>query len=270
MVKKINQLRVVLTSFAYRSEYFYDLDRMVASVKEHHPDWHIVVGRGPSPAFDFPTLEVQSSLGKSHLTPPSLLNLDGSVDDWGKITKMKAWWIDRIWHKFGHLAGKHFRLLWIDADARVNGPLEIEIDTETEVIAGAWRSDMRHPGYKRLASGFLYLQGSPGGKIESILDQWSAMCIGHAESFPDPPIGPWCDDDDQEALNQLLKVRPCGNGNYILIKLDSDKYCAVADKEGNAPPGALVEQWGMARKMKWPQDRDFNWQTEEITNQRAS
>lgn len=266
MVKKINQLPVVLTSFAYRSEYFYELDKMVATVREHHPDWQIVLGRGPSAALDLPTLEVHSPSGKSHLPLPALLNLNGTVDDWRKITKIKAWWIDHVWHKFGHLAGKHFRLLWIDADARVNGPLEIEVDTEAEVIAGTWCSDMRHPGYTTITSGFLYLQGSPGGKIESILDQWSAVCISHAESLLDPPI-----DSDQEVLNQLLKVRPSGNGHYILIKLDSDKYYAIANKEGKPLPGALVEQWGMARTMKWSKDRDLAWPPpEEIRKQRAS
>ena len=88
------------------------------------------------------------------------LNLDGSVDDWRKITKMKAWWIARIWHTFGHLAGAFNRLLWIDADARLNGPLDIELGSAAEVIAGAWWRDARHPGYDTIASGLLLFQGS--------------------------------------------------------------------------------------------------------------
>jgi hypothetical protein len=56
-----------------------------------------------------------------------------------------------------------------------------------------------------------------------------------------------------------------------LIKLDSDKYCAIADKEGKPLPGALVEQWGMTRTMKWPKDRDLDWMLpEEIRKRRAS
>lgn len=268
MIKKINQLRVVLTSFAYRSEYFYELEKMLATVKAHHPDWQIVAGKGPSAAFDFPALEVHSPCGKSHLIPPALLNLESSTDDWWKTTRMKAWWIDYVWHKFGHLAGKHFRLVWIDADARVNGPLEIEVDTEAEIIAAAWSSDVRH-GHKTIGSGFLYLQGSPEGKIESILEQWAAMCIGHAKSISDSTIAPW-DDGGQEFLNQLLKARPSGNGNYILIKLDSDQYWAIAGQEGKPHPGPLVEHRGMAGKMNWPKDSGLEWQPEEVGNQRAS
>ena len=258
MIKRTDQLPVVLASFAFREEYFAELDGMVASVREHHPDWFIVTGKGPVSGFDLPTLEVESPAGSYQWSLPVALNLDGSVDDWRKITKMKAWWIARVWHTFGHLAGDFKRLLWIDADARLNGPLDIELDSAAEVIAGAWWRDARHPGYDTIASGLLLFQGSSQGTIESILNHWSDTCLAHIQKLPDPPLVPW-GDGDQEVLNKILKFRPRSDGHYILIRLDSDKYCAVVDKDGRPLPGALVDQWVMARKMKWPKDRDRDW-----------
>src|SRR5436309_15434024 len=95
MIKRTDQLPVVLTSFAFRQEYFSELDGMVASVREHHPDWSIVTGKGPVPGFDLPTLEVESPEGRQQWSLPVALNLDDSVDDWLKIMNMKAWCITR-------------------------------------------------------------------------------------------------------------------------------------------------------------------------------
>lgn len=258
MIKRTDELPVVLTSFAFREEYSLELDGMVASVRQHHPEWQIVTGKGPVSGFEFPTLDVESPAGRHQWSLPVSLNLDGSVDDWRKITKMKAWWLARVWHSFGQLAGDIRRILWIDADARINGPLDIELDSEVEAIAGAWWSDARHPGYDTIASGLLLFQGSRQGSIESILDQWSGRCLAHIQKLPDPPIVPW-GDGDQEVLNQILKDRPAASGGYALITLESSKYCAIVDKEGKPVPGALVDQWVMARKMKWPRDRDRDW-----------
>jgi hypothetical protein len=258
VIKRTDEVPVLLTSFAFREEYFSELEGMVASVREYHPNWRIVTGKGPVQGFELPTLDVESPEGKHQWSLPVSLNLDGSVDDWRKITKMKAWWLARVWHSFGHLTGGFKRLLWIDADARINGPLDIELSLESEVIAGAWWRDARHPGYDTIASGLLLFQGSSHGTIEAILNQWSNTCISHIQKLPDPPLVPW-GDGDQEVLNQILKVRPMSNGHYTLIRLDSDKYCAIVDKDGTPRPGALVDQWVMARKMKWPRDRDRSW-----------
>jgi hypothetical protein len=258
MVKKTNQLPTILTSFAFRKEYFSELDGMVASVKEHHPDWPIVTGKGPVQGFEMPTLEVVAPAGKQQWSLPVALNLDGSVDDWRKIAKMKAWWIAKVWHSFGDLTGTRRRVVWIDADTRLNGPLDIELDSESEVLAGACCNDARHPGYGMIVTGLLLFQGSSQGTIQSILNRWSDTCLSHIQKLPDPPLVPW-GDGDQEVLNQILKVRPISNGYYILIRLDSDKYCAIVDKDGTPRPGALVDQWVMARKMKWPGDRDRDW-----------
>jgi hypothetical protein len=255
---RINELPVMLTSFAYREPYFSELDGLLATVKKHHPDWPIVTGKGPVPGVELPTMEVESPSGNCLWSLPVALNLDDSVDDWRKITKMKAWWLARVFREFGSIVGNFRRVLWIDADARVNGPLDIELDAESELIAGAWWSDARHPGYESIASGFLVFQGTSGGMIESILSEWSDTCLAHIQNLPNPPIVPW-GDGDQEVLNQILKKTPSAGRDYAVIRLSSDKYCAIVDKEGKPLPGALVDQWVMARKMKWPKDRDRSW-----------
>lgn len=249
MIKQTDQLPVVLTSFAFREEYFSALDGMLATAKEHHPHWFIVTGKGPVSGFELPTLDVQSPLGKQQWSLPVSLNPNASVDDWRKITKMKAWWIARVWHSFGELTGDSKRILWIDADARVNGPLDIELDPESEVIAGAWLRDARYPGYDTIAGGLLLFQGASSGTIEGILKQWSDTCLAHIEKLPHPPMVPW-GDGDQEVLSQILKIPPRGNRYYILIRLDADKYYAVADKEGIPLPGSSVDQRVMARRMR--------------------
>jgi hypothetical protein len=221
---------------------------MVASAKDHHPNWIIVTGKGPLDGFKLPTLEVLSPLGIQQWSLPVPLNLDGSVDDRRKITKMKAWWIARVWHSFGHLTGNSSRILWIDADARVNGPLDIALDSESEVIAGAWLRDARYPGYDTIAGALLFFQGSRSGTIEGILKQWSDTCLVHIQDLPSPPLVPW-GDGDQEVLNQILKLPPHSNKYYIQIRLDADKYYAVVNKDKLLLPGVSVDHCEMARKM---------------------
>ena len=269
MPTPIIQVGVVLTSFAFREEYFSELDGLVATAKEHHPNWFIVTGKGPVSGFELPTLDVQSPLGKEQWSLPVPLNLDGSVDDWRKITKMKAWWIDRVWHSFGDLvAGDFRRVLWIDADARVNGPLDFELDAESEVIAGAWESNAHQPGFEEcIASGFLLLQGSGSQTVEGILKQWSDTCLAHIQQLPNPPLIP-AGDGDQEVLTQILKHRPALNGDCTLIVLDANKYCAIVDRDGVPVPGALVDQYVMARKMKWPVHRVRDWPPPEDVRRR--
>ena len=256
--KRIDQLSVVLTSFAYREQYFAELDGLLATVREHHPDWPIVTGRGPVSGFELPTMEVESPLGKCHWSLPVPFNLDGSMDDWRKINKMKAWWLAEVFSHFGHLANHCRRVLWIDADARLNGPLDIELDPETEVVAGPWWRDPRHPDYESIAGGFLLFQGLSKGPVEGILRTWSDTCIAHIQKLPDPPIVPW-GDGDMEVLNLVLKDKPSSSETYKLIELDAGKYLGIVDHDGNPMPGALVDQWMMARKMKWPKDHDRNW-----------
>lgn len=249
MIKQTDQLPVVFTSFAFREEYFPELDGMLATVRQHHPHWSFVIGKGPVSGFEFPTLDVQSPLGRQQWSLPVSLNLNDSMDDWRKIAKMKAWWVARVWHSFGELTGNSKRIVWLDADARMNGPLDIQLDPESEVIAGAWWRDVRYPGYDTILSTVLLFQGSRHGAIETILQQWSTTCLGHIGKLPDPPLVPW-GDGDQEVLSQILKMPPRSDRYYILIRLDADKYCAVADKDGISASGTSVDQCVMAGKMR--------------------
>ena len=249
MIRQTDQLPVVLTSFAFREEYFDELDGMLASAKQHHPHWSFVIGKGSVSGSELPTLEVHSPLGRRRWSLPVSLNLDGSADDWRKITKMKAWWIAQVWPSFGDLAGDFKRILWIDADARMNRPLDIQVDPQSEVIAGAWRRDARYPGYDTITSGLLLFQGTSRGAIETILQQWSTTCLGHIAKLPHPPLVPW-GDGDQEVLTQILKTPPRCDKYYILIRLDADKYCAVVHERGIPLHGVSANQCVTARKTR--------------------
>jgi hypothetical protein len=268
-MKRVDELPVVLTSFAYRREYFGELDGMLATIRKHHPKWSVVVGRGPVEEYELPTLEVDSPAGKQFWTLPVPLDLDGSVHDWRKITKMKAWWMAKVWQHLDAIGNLYRRqLIWIDADARLNGPLDIELEEDAEVVAGPWWSDPRYPGYSTIASGFLLFQGIRRGTVEAILEQWSSLCVNHIQKLPDPPIVPWFD-GDQEVLNEVLQSFNASDANYTSLKLERYKYCGIVDKDGVPVPGALVDQWVMARKMKWPKDRERNWPPPEAARRPA-
>lgn len=258
MLKSIAQVGVVLTSFAFRDEYLPELEGLLVTVKKHHPDWPIVTGKGPVAGCELPTLVVESPAGRHQWTLPVSLNLDGSVDDWRKINKMKAWWISEVFHNFGDPVDGRRRVLWVDADARLNGPLDIELEPEAEVVAGPWWRHPKWPSYESIAGGFLLFQGSRNGPVEGILKEWSDTCIAHIQKLPDPPIVPW-GDGDMEVLNIVLKNRSPEAANYHLIELDAGKYLGIVDQDGTPSPGALVDQWMMARKMKWPEHRERDW-----------
>src|SRR5262245_40563941 len=104
-MQRIDRLPVVVTSFAYRNEYFPELDGMIESVREHHPGWSLVTGRGPVLNAGSAALAVESPSGALHWELPVPLDLDGSEDDWLRIVRMKAWWVSRVWHEFGNLSG---------------------------------------------------------------------------------------------------------------------------------------------------------------------
>src|SRR5947207_8732514 len=116
-MKRIDRLPAVLASFAYREEYFPELEGMLASVRKHQSAWHTVTGKGPVPDFDRPTLEVESPQGKFKWNLPVSFELDGSENDWHRIVFMKGWWMARIWHQFAASADSSCnRIVWLDAD----------------------------------------------------------------------------------------------------------------------------------------------------------
>lgn len=269
MIQRVDRLPAVLTCFAYRREYFAEMDGMLATIKEYHPDWPIVTGRGPVPGFERPTLNVESPSGTFQWTFPLAIDLDDSENDWRKITRMKAWWIAQVWRNFGDLVDvERRRLLWLDADARLNGPLDIELDPETEVIAGPWWFDPENPDHSTICSGLLLFQGAKYGIVEDIIDQWSITCQIHIQDMRSPTV-PWLD-GDQEVLTEVMHSFFDSNANYNLLKLDHDKYAGYANKDGTPLPGALVDQWQMGRKMKFPECRDRDWPPPEEARRRSA
>jgi len=269
MIKRIDGLPAVLTCFAYRNEYFTELEGMLATVKEHHPNWPIVIGRGPVSGFELPTFEVQSPAGKCQWTFPVALNLDASENDWRKITRMKGWWMAQVWRSFGHIADPdRNRLVWIDSDARLNGPLDIELDSEAEIVAGPWWDDPDNVDDSKICSGLLVFQGMKQGIVETILDQWSNNCQNEVRDLR-PSTVFWLD-SDQEVLNDVLKALPPSEFGYSWLRLSFDKYCAHATKDGKPAVGALVDQWQMSRKMKFPECRERDWPPPEEVRRQAA
>ena len=268
MARRVDELPAVLTCFAYREEYFAELEGMLVTVREHHPDWPIVVGRGPVPAVALPTLEVESPSGKFLWTFPVEIELDGSENDWRKITRMKAWWIAQVWRDFGRLAGpSHNRVVWMDADARLNGPLDIELEPEAEVIAGPWWYDPENSAHDTICSGLMVLQGARGGAVERIIEQWSTACQSHIREMQAPTV-PWLD-GDQEVLTEVMQSVSGSNADFTLLKLEHDRYAAYANNDGTTLPGALVDQWQMSRRMKFPECRGRNWPPPEEARRRS-
>jgi hypothetical protein len=278
MISKINKLTAVLTSYAYRDEYIRELDGMIPTVRERHPDWPIVTGKGPISGFAMPTLEVESPSGKSHWSLPVPLKLDGSressEEDWAKIALMKPWWIAEVWRNLKKLTNlPNNRLVWLDADARLNGPLDIELDPDAEVIAGPWWTHKdTPPDEHHICGGLIVFQGAVGGIVDTIIAQWAQKCISYIEHLPPPPPPNRSDlarDDDQKVLTGLLKR--ASRSDLVSVKLDYDKYCGVPDIRSGAPrAGALVDQWMMNEKMRLPQDRDRNWPPPEGARRQAA
>ena len=104
IAQTVKDLPVVLTCFAFRDEYFPELSGMLATVRRHHPDWPLVIGRGALMEGDVARFDVETPFGQCEWTLPVPLSHGGGEDDWRRITRMKAWWLEKVWDRFGGLA----------------------------------------------------------------------------------------------------------------------------------------------------------------------
>lgn len=266
MLKKIFEVPVVLTSYAYNKEYVVEMEGMIASIKEHHPNWTIVVGRGPVPELGEGSLEVEWNGGRCNWVLPVKLNLDDDRQkNWTKLCFIKAWWLAQVWRNLGDLAepGRN-RVLWLDSDARLGGPIDFDIEPEGEVLAGPWYYDPENSAYDGMKGGILLFQGGRSGKVQAILDDWSNECLRQIQDLPVSDL-PW-PYSDQDVLGQVLKVHTADD--YTLLKLDHNRYCGHMTKYGAARPGTLVMHWLMSalwwrseddpdRNLPWPPPEDY-------------
>src|SRR5262245_48166111 len=260
MRQRIDSLPTVLTSFGYRPEYVAELEGLLPTVRAHHPDWPIVVGRGPLTGFDEPTLEVDAPGGKCFWTLPFQLGLNDSENDFRKICDLKSWWLAQVWHRFGRLADPAInRVIWIDADARLNGPLDIELDSEAEVVAGPWcYYDEHRPDYEYMCGGLLLFQGVNDGSVERIVDRWWGACSKHIQGLPDSTD--FRADSDQELLTEVLVSAKASGADYVLLKLDHDKYNACPIEDKKLARRGIVDQWNIGHvKMRLPENRGRDW-----------
>jgi hypothetical protein len=260
VIQRLDKLAAVLTSFAYRSEYFPELEGMIATVKEHHPDWLLVTGRGPVPGFSRPTLEVDSPSGKHYWTLPVRFDEEDRENEWFHIVLMKGWWMAQVWQYFGAMAGDQFnRIVWLDADGRLNGPLDIELEPEAEAFASPWWLDPGVPETEHCAcSGLLIFQGARNGVVKSIIDEWSVDCLRYMQLKPSVELDPF-PLGDQDLLTTIVKKRRGDSANYTLIQLDLYKYCGVPTMDGVRKQGALIDQWMMSERMGLPKTHGMNW-----------
>jgi hypothetical protein len=257
MSKKIDELPAILTSFAYREEYFPELEAMLPTIRRHHPTWHLVTGRGPVSGVKGAAFEVESPQGNCRWTLPVPFELDGSLNDWMRPILMKAWWMAQVWDQFGSLGSSPTnRVIWLDADARLNGPLDILLEPENELVAGVW-GGAEGTEDDHITGGFLVFQGSRGGVVESIIREWSTRCLALFHNPPPDPRAAWhWGGGDQEVLTTVLLEMK--HVQFTLCKLmDYDKYCGTAEETGQPKRGALIDQWQMSRRvrkphLKWP------------------
>ena len=268
MKRRLFELPVVLTCFGYRPEYVAEMMGMLDSVREHHPAWPVMYGRGPAPGHDDETFEVDSPGGTSHWRLPVSLNLDGTTRDFYKIVMMKGCWMSRVWSNAAGLTGDVVRILWMDADTRLNGLLDIEVDPEAEVVAGPWWDEEEYfDGKGMIGSGLLLFQGTRGGPVESLLDEWSSECLSRIQAATQVPFSHECDDD---VLTQVLHKRESVESDYLLLKLERRKYSGwMPAKGGKLLEKSLVDHWYISEKMESPDTSQRDWPPPEEYRRKA-
>lgn len=246
-IRQLKDLPTVLTCFVLRDEYFPELDGMLATVKRHHPRWPCVIGRGVLTDDGGARFDVEAPSGQSRWTLPVRLNLGGGEDDWRKITRIKGWWLSKVYDLAVLADPAVRRVLWLDADGRLNAPLDIELDPLAEAIAAPWWFNPNDSTYDTITTGLLLLQGASRGPVAKILSLWREACLQQITHLGSSTV-PWAD-SDQEVLTTILAQLPEADSNYNLLKLDHDKYCGIPDAKGGPQPDALVDQWMMSAKM---------------------
>jgi hypothetical protein len=149
------------------------------------------------------------------------------------------------------------RIIWLDADARLNAPLDFRLDPGAEVIAGPWWQHPDDSRYDTITSGLLLFQGAAQGPVADILQRWSRACLEQIEKLAAPTV-PW-PEGDQEVLTHTLAQAAEAGLNFDLLRLDHDKYCGIPTDEGEPQPGALVDHWMMSAKMGRKGRRGDDW-----------
>ena len=280
MANQVWQLPTIMTTFAYGDEYFAELEGMLANIKEHHPNWRFVIGRGPTRGYELPTFEVESPVGATHWTIPRALDLDGrrgSDWDFDRVCLMAGWWVARVWHEFAHLSGTNcYRLLYSDVGNRFNGPLDVELEQGAEVVASPWWHEADYfDGKGMLCTCLLLFQGSKEGAVERVIDKWEKKSLDNLGYSPQ--AGPSGKYSDEELLTDVLHERTETKGDYSLLKLDRHKYSCwpiegltfnektESIEERRLIRRGLVDQWHFSSKMKladgsrvqWPPPEEF-------------
>lgn len=256
--QSVKDLPVILTCFALRDEYFPELDGMLATVKLHHPDWLLAIGRGHFRDNHTVIFNTETPHGQSQWTLPVPLSLEGGENDWRRITRIKGWWMREVWHRCAGMTGDNFvRIMWLDADARLNTSLNFEVDPESELIAAPWWYDSGNSDYNTITTGLFLLQGNKEGTVAKILDLWSNDCLDQIRDLR-PPTVPW-PEGDQEVLTNILVQYPEEESNLKILRLDHDRYCGIPLPSGQPQPDALVDHWMMSAKMGRKGKRGDNW-----------
>jgi hypothetical protein len=260
--ERLSTLPAVLTSFAYRPQYASVLSDMLAIARKYHPSWSVIAGRGPVDGEEG-SLAVEVPGGYARWNLPIALCLDESENDWRKITMMKGWWLHQVWKMCNPVSNSQTqRVVWMDADSRLNRALDFEIDANRDIVAGPWWDSVeeefpiRSP-YSTITSGMLVFQGSHTGSTERLLAHWSRACLEQIQNLSAPTV-PWLNGDQEILTDSIAHCVRSGGGPQIL-KLNYRRFCGLVGPGSESPTEAVVDHWVMSRKMKLRETREMIW-----------
>jgi hypothetical protein len=267
--ERLLSLPAILTSFAYRPQYVPLLYDMLAIARNYHSSWPVIAGWGPVDDEEG-ALAVQLPWGRERWVLPVSLRLDESENDWRKITMMKGWWLQEVWNSCARRSGSDVqRVVWMDADSRLNRPLDFEIEPSAEMVAGPWWDSLveNYPmafPYATIASGMLVFQGNPAGAAKKLLDEWSRKCLMQIQALSAPTV-PWLNGDQELLTATIADCVRSGFGPQTL-KLDYKRFCGLLSPGSERSTDAVVDHWVMSRKMKWRETREMVWPPVTVTN----